>query len=105
MARTVLVNDDHATAKAFGNTDERGPYRFYYCQLLYELLKFSRQGIFKHDRYEPDDTVTIDRIVDDLFICGNVESIFDQLLAFRETTCPFGELIIAVMAWVDEDLT
>ena len=49
--------------------------------------------------------MTIDRVVDDLVICGDVESVVDQLLAFRETTGPFGELIIAGMDWVDEDLT
>ena len=105
MARTVFVNDDHATAKAYGNTDERSPYRLYYSQLLYKLSKFGRQGVFKRDRYEPDDTVTIDRIVEDLVICGDVESVMEQLLAFRETIGPFGELIIAGMDWVDEGLS
>ena len=105
VARTIFVSDDHATAKAYGNTDERSPYRFYYSQLLYKLSKFGRQGVFKRDRDEPDDTVNIDRIVDDLVICGDVESVVDQLLAFRETTGPFGELIIAGMDWVDEELT
>ena len=105
VARTVFVNDDHAIAKAYGNTDERSPYRFYYGQLLYKLSKYNRQGVFKRDRNESNDTLTIDRIVDDLVICGDVESVVEQLLAFRETIGPFGELIIAGMDWVDESLT
>ena len=61
--------------------------------------------MFKHDRDEPDDAITLDRVLDDLVICGTVDSVVDQILAFREVTGPFGELVVAGMDWVDEDLT
>ena len=44
-------------------------------------------------------------MIDDLVICGDVNSVVDQILAFREVTGPFGELVVAGMDWVDEDLT
>ena len=105
VAHTVFVNDDHAIAKAYGNTDERSTYRFYYGQPLCKLPKYGLPGVFKRERNELNDTLTIDRIVDDLVICGDVESVMEQLLAFRETIGPFGDLIIAGIDWVDEGLS
>ena len=105
IARTVFVADDDKVAEAYGKTDANSPYRFYYNQLVYKLTKGGRQAVFKHDRDEPDDAITIDRVLDDLVICGTVDSVVDQILALREVTGPFGELVIAGMDWVDEDLT
>ena len=61
--------------------------------------------MFKHHKDEPDDAITIDRVLDDLVICGSVSSVVDQILSLREVTGPFGELVIAGMDWVDEELT
>ena len=105
IARTVFVADDDKTAEAYGKTDTNSPYRFYYNQLVYKLTKGGRQAVFKHDRDEPDDAIILDRVLDDLVICGSVDSVVDQILAFREVTGPFGELVVAGMDWVDEDLT
>lgn len=105
IARTIFVADDEATAQAYGKTDAKSPYNFYYSQLLYKLTKGGRQAVFKHERDEPDEAITLDRVLDDLVICGTVDSVVDQILAFREVTGPFGELVIAGMDWVDEDLT
>ena len=38
-------------------------------------------------------------------ICGDVESVVDQILQTIEVTGEFGELVYAGMDWVDEDLT
>jgi alkanesulfonate monooxygenase SsuD/methylene tetrahydromethanopterin reductase-like flavin-dependent oxidoreductase (luciferase family) len=106
IARTIFVTeDDDRLAEAYGKSDENSPYRFYYKQLLYKLTKGGRQAVFKHDRDEPDEAVTLDRVLDDLVICGSVNSVVDQILAFQEVTGPFGELVVAGMDWVDEGLT
>lgn len=105
IARTIFVADDDKVAEAYGKTDENSPYRFYYKQLAYKLTKGGRHAVFKHDRDEPDEAITLDRILDDLVICGTVDSVVDQILAFREVTGPFGELVVAGMDWVDEGLT
>ena len=105
IARTVFIADDDNVAEAYGKTDANSPYRFYYNQLVYKLTKGGRQAVFKHDRDEPDDAITLDRVLDDLVICGTVDSVVDQILAFREVTGPFGELVVAGMDWVDEGLS
>ena len=61
--------------------------------------------MFKHHKDEHDEAITIDRVLDDLVICGSGNSVVDQILAFHEVTGPFGELVIAGMDWVDEGLT
>ena len=105
IARTIFVADDDKVAQAYGKTDENGPYRFYYKQLVYKLTKGGRQAVFKHDRDEPDEAITLDRVLDDLVICGTVNDVVDQILAFREVTGEFGELVVAGMDWVDEGLS
>lgn len=105
IARTIFVADDDATATAYGKTDANSPYRFYYNQLYTKLKRGGRDAVFKYERDEPDENVTLDRIVDDLVICGTVNDVIDQILAFREEVGPFGELVMAGMDWVDEDLT
>lgn len=69
------------------------------------MIRGNRQGVFKQDRDEPDDSVTLDRVIDDLVICGTVNDVVDQILALREITGDFGELVYAGMDWVDEGLT
>ncbi|MEK9965770.1 MAG: hypothetical protein VW582_05325, partial [Rhodospirillaceae bacterium] len=78
---------------------------FYYSQILKKLVRGNRQAVFKHDRNEADDAITLDRVLDDLVICGTVNDVVDQILAFREVTGDFGELVYAGMDWVDEGLT
>ncbi len=104
IARTVFVADDDATAKSYGKDDANSPYRFYYNQLFSKLKKANRHVVFKHDRDEPDEALTIERVLDDLVICGTVNDVVDQILAFREVTGDFGELVYAGMDWVDESL-
>jgi alkanesulfonate monooxygenase SsuD/methylene tetrahydromethanopterin reductase-like flavin-dependent oxidoreductase (luciferase family) len=105
IARTIFVADDDKVAQSYGKEDEKSPYRFYYKQLVYKLTKGGRQAVFKHDRDEPDEAITLDRVLDDLVICGTVNEVVDQILAFREVTGEFGELVVAGMDWVDEGLT
>lgn len=104
IARTVFVADDAATARAYGRDDANSPYRFYYNQIFSKLKKANRHAVFKHERDEPDEALTIERIMDDLVIQGTVNDVVDQILAFREVTGDFGELVYAGMDWVDEGL-
>ncbi len=105
IARTVFVADDDKTAEAYGKADANSPFRFYYKQMFTKLKRAGREAVFKHDQNEADDIVTLDRILDDLVICGSVDKVVDEILAFRDTVGNFGELVIAGMDWVDADLT
>ncbi|MBS28438.1 MAG: LLM class flavin-dependent oxidoreductase [Alphaproteobacteria bacterium] len=104
VARAVFVSDDDATAKRYGREDASSPYRFYYSQIFTKLKRSNRHAVFKHDRDEPDEAVTLERVLDDFVICGTVNDVVDQILAFREVTGDFGELVYAGIDWADEKL-
>ena len=104
VARTVFVADDAKVAERYGREDEDSPYRFYYAQMLKKMKKLGRMELFKTSREQPDDEITLDSVLDQLVIAGTPESVSEQILAFRERTGPFGELVYAGLDWVDEGL-
>jgi len=103
VAKTVFVADDEATAREYG-FGEKSPYRFYYKQLHYKLVKAGRINLFKPSKETPDSEVTLDFVVDRLVIAGTPDKVVDQLLAFRETTGDFGTLLYCGVDWVDAKL-
>lgn len=104
VARTVFVADDAATARAYGRDDANSPYRYYYSKMLYKMRKIGRLELFKSRRDQPDDEVTLDGVLDQLVITGTPGSVTEQILAFREQTGDFGELVYAGLDWVDPGL-
>ena len=103
MAKTVFVCEDAAIAQAYGKGAD-SPYRFYYKQLLYKLRRAGRSNLFKHSKDAPDDSVTLDGVVDDLVIAGTPEQVTEQLLAFREQIGDFGTLLYGGIDWSDAKL-
>ena len=104
VAKCIFVADDEATAQRYGKSDE-GPYHFYFTQLLRKLVTAGgRSNLFKLDPTEPDDALTPERVTDRLVIAGTVDSVVEQLLAFRRTPGDFGTLLYACMDWKDEAL-
>jgi alkanesulfonate monooxygenase SsuD/methylene tetrahydromethanopterin reductase-like flavin-dependent oxidoreductase (luciferase family) len=103
VAKSIFVADDDATAQRYAKEDA-SPYRFYYRNLMKKLIGNGRPQLFKHDLAMPDSAVTLDYVVDSLVICGTVESVVDQLLAFREQVGDFGTLLYAGHDWVDARL-
>jgi alkanesulfonate monooxygenase SsuD/methylene tetrahydromethanopterin reductase-like flavin-dependent oxidoreductase (luciferase family) len=104
IARTVFVADDAGVAEAYGRGDANSPYRYYYAKMLGKMGRLGRLGLFKTSREQPDEEITVDGVLDDLVICGTPESVADQILAFREQTGDFGELVYAGLDWIDPDL-
>jgi alkanesulfonate monooxygenase SsuD/methylene tetrahydromethanopterin reductase-like flavin-dependent oxidoreductase (luciferase family) len=100
VARTIFVADDEATARRYGKGPE-SPYRFYYKQLMRKLIGNGRPELFKEDRAMPDEAITLDYVLDRLVICGTVESVVAQLLAFRARVGDFGTIVYAGLDWVD----
>lgn len=105
VAKSVFVCDDEKKALAYGKTDPNSPYRYYYDRIIKKTRRAGRLNLFKPDRELPDDYVVVDKVLDDLVICGSVNSVVDQLLEFRETTGDFGTLLYAGHDWVDEPLS
>jgi alkanesulfonate monooxygenase SsuD/methylene tetrahydromethanopterin reductase-like flavin-dependent oxidoreductase (luciferase family) len=100
VAKTVLVTDDEHTAREYG-FGPRSPYRHYYAQLGFKLMRAGRANLFKADPALPDSAVTTDAIVDRLVIAGTPGRVVEELLAFREEVGDFGTLLYCGLDWVD----
>jgi alkanesulfonate monooxygenase SsuD/methylene tetrahydromethanopterin reductase-like flavin-dependent oxidoreductase (luciferase family) len=103
VAKTVFIADDERTAREYG-FGPQSPYRFYYKQLGFKLIRAGRANLFKPDKEMPDTAVTTDFIVDQLVVAGTVDKVVDELLAFREKIGDFGTLLYCGMDWVDAKL-
>jgi alkanesulfonate monooxygenase SsuD/methylene tetrahydromethanopterin reductase-like flavin-dependent oxidoreductase (luciferase family) len=104
VARTIFVADDEATAARYGHEDQDSPYRFYYAKMLAKMRALGRLELFKTHRDQPDDEITLDYVLGKLVIAGTPSSVAEQILALREETGDFGELVYAGLDWVDADL-
>ena len=105
IARTVFVADDDATARRYGKDDANSPYRYYYRQMLTKMMLSKRHVIFKRHADEDDSALTLERVLDDLVMCGTVDQVVDQVLALNALTGGFGELVYAGMDQVDPVLS
>jgi alkanesulfonate monooxygenase SsuD/methylene tetrahydromethanopterin reductase-like flavin-dependent oxidoreductase (luciferase family) len=103
VAKTVFVADDDRTAREYG-LGPRSPYRFYYQQLGYKLVRAGRANLFKPSPEMPDSAVTTDFLVDQLVVAGTPNQVAEELLAFAETVGEFGTLLYCGLDWVDPKL-
>lgn len=104
VAKSIFVADDDKTAKRYGHAAE-GPYHFYFKQLIRKLVGAGGRGnLFKLDQNEPDASITADTMTPRLVIAGTVNSVVEQILAFREKVGPFGTLYYACHDWLDPKL-
>jgi len=103
VAKSIFVADDMATARRYA-TDPDGPYYFYYKSLGTKLIRNGRSNLFKRDPSQPDESITIEGLVNDLVIYGTPDKVVDDLLAFREQIGDFGTLLYAGHDWADPAL-
>ncbi|MGE4165275.1 MAG: LLM class flavin-dependent oxidoreductase, partial [Xanthobacteraceae bacterium] len=104
VARNIVDADDDKIARRYGRDDENSPYRFYFSQMHAKMKRGGRIAVFKSHKEQPDDEVTLDFVMDRCVIAGSVNSVVDQILAMREMTGDFGEIVYAGMDWVDPAL-
>ena len=104
VAKTIFVADDPGVAReyAFG---EHSPYRFYYDQLGFKLVRAGRANLFKTHDGMADDEITTDYLLSKLVIAGTADDVVEQLLAFREEVGDFGTLLYCGTDWVDPTLS
>ena len=104
VAKSIFVSDSEATAKEYGH-GPKGPYHFYFKQLIRKLVGAGNRGnLFKLDQNEPASSITADTMTPKLVIAGTVNSVAEQILAFREKVGPFGTLYYPCHDWVDPAL-
>jgi alkanesulfonate monooxygenase SsuD/methylene tetrahydromethanopterin reductase-like flavin-dependent oxidoreductase (luciferase family) len=104
VARTIFVADDDKTAERYARTDPASPYRYYWDKLRGNMMRAKRHVIFKRHPEEDDSAVTLERLLDELVICGTPAKVADEILRLRELAGPFGEICYAGMDWVDPHL-
>lgn len=104
VARTIFVADEDKVAKAYGRWDANSPYRFYFSQMRAKMKRGNRLYVFKSYKDQPDDEITEDYVMDNCVFYGTVNKVVDQILAMREETGDFGELVYAGMDWADPQL-
>jgi alkanesulfonate monooxygenase SsuD/methylene tetrahydromethanopterin reductase-like flavin-dependent oxidoreductase (luciferase family) len=100
VCKSLFVADDDAVARRYAR-DPNGAYGFYFWNLLTKRRGHGNIDIYKHDLALPDAAVTVDYLLDRLVIAGSVNSVVDQILAFRETVGDFGTLLYCGHDWAD----
>ena len=104
VAKSIFVADDEKTAKEYDH-GAKGPYHFYFKQLIRKLVGAGgRANLFKLDQSEPDASITADTMTPKLVLAGSVNSVVEQILAFREKVGAFGTLYYPCHDWVDPKL-
>jgi alkanesulfonate monooxygenase SsuD/methylene tetrahydromethanopterin reductase-like flavin-dependent oxidoreductase (luciferase family) len=103
VAKTVFVAEDEATAKAYALGSD-GPYYYYYRSLFSKLKRRGALGVFKNDPNQPDDSVTLEDVMNTLMIYGTPDQVADKLHALKEITGDFGTLMYAGVDWKDSEL-
>jgi alkanesulfonate monooxygenase SsuD/methylene tetrahydromethanopterin reductase-like flavin-dependent oxidoreductase (luciferase family) len=103
VAKTVFVADDDAKAAAYA-TGSDGPYYYYYRSLFNKLKRRGALGVFKSDPKAPDDSVSVEQVVDKLVIHGSPSKVADKLAALKEETGEFGTMLYAGVDWKDREL-
>ena len=103
VAKTVFVAEDVATAAAYA-TGSDGPYYYYYRSVFKKLQRRGALGVFKEYPKQPDDTVTLDKVIEKLVIHGSPARVADKNLALQEETGKFGTLLYAGVDWKDKAL-
>jgi alkanesulfonate monooxygenase SsuD/methylene tetrahydromethanopterin reductase-like flavin-dependent oxidoreductase (luciferase family) len=103
VARSVFVGEDDAAARRYA-LDPKGPYGFYFWNLMEKRRAGGSFDIFKRDLALPDAECTLDYVLDNLVICGGVERVTERILQLREEIGPFGTLLYCGHDWADPAL-
>jgi alkanesulfonate monooxygenase SsuD/methylene tetrahydromethanopterin reductase-like flavin-dependent oxidoreductase (luciferase family) len=104
VARTIFVADDEATARRYGGEDTNSPYRQYFMNMRAKMMRGNRLYVFKSHKEQPDGDITLDYVMQNCVFAGTVNKVVDQILAMREETGDFGELVYAGLDWADPKL-
>ncbi|MBM3559928.1 MAG: LLM class flavin-dependent oxidoreductase [Alphaproteobacteria bacterium] len=104
IAKSIFVADDEATARRYAKSPD-GPYGFYFRNIMAKLTRNGRPFLFKSRPDQRDEDVSLEHSLDTQVIAGTVDSVVDQLLAFREQVGPFGTLMYTGHDWADVALS
>jgi alkanesulfonate monooxygenase SsuD/methylene tetrahydromethanopterin reductase-like flavin-dependent oxidoreductase (luciferase family) len=96
VAKSIFVADDEATARRYA-LESSGPYHFYFKQLIRKLVVVVAQQLVqnrpRNARQRGHPGLRSGRLA----LAGTVNSVVDQILAFRENIGDFGQLSMHAM--------
>ncbi|MEE2970204.1 MAG: LLM class flavin-dependent oxidoreductase [Pseudomonadota bacterium] len=103
VAKSIFVADDENTARDYAKSVD-GSYGHYFHSIITKLTQGKRYDLFKSSADQLDDEVSVAHSLETQVIAGTVNSVVDQILAFREEIGAFGTLIYTGHDWRDADL-
>ncbi len=96
VARNIVIASSDEEARDRVMNPEGSNY--YYFDYLWRVLKAANYtAVMKADPKQPDDTVTVESLIDSMVIFGSPKTVAEKLLAFRENVGPFHGLLMASM--------
>jgi alkanesulfonate monooxygenase SsuD/methylene tetrahydromethanopterin reductase-like flavin-dependent oxidoreductase (luciferase family) len=96
VSRNMVIASSDSEAKDRVFDPEGGNY--YYFAYLWEVLKAANYtAVMKQDPSTPDDALTVDDLIESMVIYGSPDTVTEKLQAFRESTGPFGTLLLSMM--------
>ena len=96
VARNVVIapTDEEARARVF---DPAGS-NYYYFSYLWEVLKAANYtAVMKQDPATADEDLTIEDLIESMVLYGSPDTVSEKIHALRETSGPFGTLLMAMM--------
>ena len=103
VAKSIFVADDDRKAREYARSPD-GPYGFYFRNIMTKLVSNGKPELFRAYADQPDDQVTLEQSLETQVIAGSVNSVVDQILAFREVTGEFGTLLYTGHDWMEPAL-
>ena len=103
VAKSIFVADDATKARDYAKTS-KGPYGFYFRNIMTKLAGNGRPELFRVYPDQPDDQVTLEQSLETQVIAGEVNSVVDQILAFRGEVGEFGTLLYTGHDWMEPSL-
>ncbi|NQU69964.1 MAG: LLM class flavin-dependent oxidoreductase [Rhodospirillales bacterium] len=100
VAKSIFVADDENTARDYAKSVD-GSYGHYFHSIITKLTQGRRYDLFKSSPDQADNEVSVAHSLETQVIAGTVNSVVDQILAFREETGPFGTLVYTGHDWRD----
>jgi alkanesulfonate monooxygenase SsuD/methylene tetrahydromethanopterin reductase-like flavin-dependent oxidoreductase (luciferase family) len=103
VAKSIFVADDENTARDYAKSVD-GSYGHYFHSIITKLTQGRRYDLFKSNPDQADGEVSVAHSLETQVIAGTVNSVVDQILAFREEIGPFGTLVYTGHDWRDAAL-
>jgi alkanesulfonate monooxygenase SsuD/methylene tetrahydromethanopterin reductase-like flavin-dependent oxidoreductase (luciferase family) len=96
VSRNMVIAQSDSEARDRVFDPDGGNY--YYFSYLWEVLKAADYtAVMKQDPSTPDDALSVEDLIESMVIYGSPDTVTEKLQAFRESTGPFGTLLLSMM--------